>query len=68
MLWYTFVVSFAQQMLSDVPDYAERCQFLETLKNRLEATLSPQLVAAFNSQSLGKQSVLTNIGSIEIIG
>ena len=41
-------------MLTDVPDYTERCQFLETLKNRLEATLSPQVVAAFSSQSLGE--------------
>lgn len=40
------------QVLVDVPDYAERCQYLETLKNRLEATLSPQLVSAFNSLSL----------------
>ena len=43
-----------QQMLTDVPDYVERCQFLETLKNRLEAMLSPQVVAAFSSQSLGE--------------
>ena len=41
-------------MLVDVPDYAERCQRLEVLKNRLEAMLSPQLVAAFNAQSLGE--------------
>ena len=42
-------------MLTDVPDYAERCQFLETLKNRLEAMLSTQVVAAFSAQSLGKK-------------
>ena len=41
-------------MLTDVPDYAEHVQFLETLKNRLEATLSPQIVAAFNNQNTGK--------------
>ena len=46
-------VLMLQQMLTDVPDYADRCQFLETLKNRLEAMLSPQVVAAFSSQSLG---------------
>lgn len=40
-------------MLTDVPDFAERCQFLETLKNRLEAMLSTQAVAAFSTQSLG---------------
>jgi hypothetical protein len=41
-------------MLVDTPDYVERCKHLENLKDRLEATLSPKLVAAFNSQSLGK--------------
>lgn len=40
------------QMLVDTPDYAERCSHLEKLKNRLEAVLSPQLVAAFNSNSI----------------
>ncbi|CAH1780014.1 unnamed protein product [Owenia fusiformis] len=40
------------QMLVDVPDYEDRCNHLESLKNRLEAMLSPQLVAAFNTQSL----------------
>jgi hypothetical protein len=39
-------------ILTDVPDYVERCQYLETLKNRLEAILSPHVVAAFSSQSL----------------
>ena len=41
-------------MLVDTPDYDERCQHLEKLKNRLEAMLSPQLMAAFNAQSVGK--------------
>ncbi|KAK7114475.1 conserved oligomeric Golgi complex subunit 7-like [Littorina saxatilis] len=40
------------QILVDTPDYAEKCQHLEKLKNRLEALISPQLIAAFNSQSL----------------
>lgn len=40
------------QMLIDTPDYKERCQHLEMLKNKLEALLSPQVVAAFNAQSL----------------
>ncbi|KAH3692541.1 conserved oligomeric Golgi complex subunit 7-like [Dreissena polymorpha] len=40
------------QMLVDTPDYKERCDHLEKLKNRLEAILSPQLMAAFNSQSV----------------
>lgn len=42
-----------QQMLVDTPDYADRCEHLEKLKNRLEALLSPQLMAAFNAQSIG---------------
>ncbi|XP_014661892.1 PREDICTED: conserved oligomeric Golgi complex subunit 7-like isoform X2 [Priapulus caudatus] len=40
------------QLLVDVPDYKERCQYLNTLKTRLEAILSPQLVSAFSSHSL----------------
>ena len=43
-----------QSMLAHCGDYEERCQHLETLKNRLEAILSPQLVSAFNTHSLGK--------------
>ncbi|XP_038050090.1 conserved oligomeric Golgi complex subunit 7-like isoform X2 [Patiria miniata] len=39
-------------MLAHCGDYEERCQHLETLKNRLEAMLSPQLVSAFNTHSL----------------
>ncbi|KAL8588662.1 hypothetical protein ACOMHN_001979 [Nucella lapillus] len=40
------------QILVDTPDYVEKCQHLEKLKNRLEALISPQLIAAFNAQSL----------------
>ena len=47
-------VVLVQQILTDVPDYVERCHYLESLKNRLEALLSPHVVAAFSSQSLGK--------------
>lgn len=50
--WF-LMSSSLQMILTDVPDYAERCQYLETLKNRLEALLSPQVVAAFSSHSLG---------------
>lgn len=39
-------------ILTDVPDYADRCQYLEMLKNRLEATSSTSIVSAFSSQSL----------------
>lgn len=45
---------FVQQILTDVPDYDERCHYLESLKNRLEALLSPHIVSAFSTQSLGK--------------
>ncbi|KAL9988225.1 hypothetical protein ACROYT_G002647 [Oculina patagonica] len=39
-------------VLQDVPDYAQRRRLLEGLKNRLEALLSPKIVAAFNNHSL----------------
>ncbi|PIK54807.1 putative conserved oligomeric Golgi complex subunit 7 [Apostichopus japonicus] len=39
-------------ILSHCGDYDERCQHLETLKNRLEAMVSPQIVAAFTTHSL----------------
>lgn len=44
---------YCQNVLHDVPDYEERKKLLESLKNRLEALLSPRLVAAFNSHNLG---------------
>lgn len=43
-------------MLVDTPDYSEKCVHLEALKNRLEAMASPQIVATFNSMSIGKQT------------
>ncbi|XP_064395035.1 conserved oligomeric Golgi complex subunit 7-like [Halichondria panicea] len=39
-------------VLHDVPDYQDRKHVLEALKNRLEALVSPKLVAAFNSHTL----------------
>lgn len=42
-------------MLVDTPDYSEKCVHLEALKNRLEALASPQIVATFNSMSIGKK-------------
>ncbi|XP_005105726.1 conserved oligomeric Golgi complex subunit 7 [Aplysia californica] len=48
-------------MLADTPDYVDKCQHLEKLKNRLEALLSPQLIAAFNSQSLEQTQKYTKI-------
>ncbi|KAK7454688.1 hypothetical protein BaRGS_00039554, partial [Batillaria attramentaria] len=49
------------QILVDTPDYADKCQHLEKLKNRLEALISPQLIAAFNSQSLEDTQRFTRI-------
>ncbi|XP_013416401.1 conserved oligomeric Golgi complex subunit 7 [Lingula anatina] len=51
------------QILVDVPDYKDRCQHLEKLKNRLEAMLSPQVVAAFNAKSLESAQVYVKIFS-----
>jgi hypothetical protein len=41
------------KILTDVPDYADRVNRLETLKNRLEALMSPTVIAAFNTQDVG---------------
>ncbi|XP_025115675.1 conserved oligomeric Golgi complex subunit 7-like [Pomacea canaliculata] len=49
------------QILVDTPDYMEKCQHLEKLKNRLEALVSPQLIAAFNSQNLEDTQRFTHI-------
>ena len=35
-------------------DFEDRRQFLESLKDRLEALVAPKLIAAFNSHSSGK--------------
>ncbi|XP_052816204.1 conserved oligomeric Golgi complex subunit 7-like isoform X2 [Mya arenaria] len=48
-------------MLVDTPDYGDRCAHLEKLRNRLEAMLSPQLMAAFNSQSIESAQMFTEI-------
>lgn len=47
-------------MLVDTPDYSEKCVHLEALKNRLEALASPQIVATFNSMSIGKKNKKKN--------
>ncbi|XP_077983120.1 conserved oligomeric Golgi complex subunit 7-like [Glandiceps talaboti] len=39
-------------LLAHCGDYEERSQYLETLKNRLETLISPQLIKAFNDHSL----------------
>ncbi|XP_007571519.1 conserved oligomeric Golgi complex subunit 7-like [Poecilia formosa] len=48
-------------MLVDTPDYSEKCVHLEALKNRLEAMASPQIVATFNSMSLGQAKVFVKV-------
>lgn len=48
-------------MLVDTPDYSEKCVQLEALKNRLEALASPQIVATFNSLSIGVTRMITQI-------
>ncbi|XP_071067347.1 conserved oligomeric Golgi complex subunit 7 isoform X5 [Dasypus novemcinctus] len=48
-------------MLVDTPDYSEKCVHLEALKNRLEALASPQIVAAFNSQSVDQAKVFVKV-------
>ncbi|XP_068945356.1 conserved oligomeric Golgi complex subunit 7 isoform X2 [Petaurus breviceps papuanus] len=48
-------------MLVDTPDYSDKCVHLEALKNRLEAMASPQIVAAFNSQSIDQAKVFVKV-------
>ncbi|PNI23193.1 COG7 isoform 2, partial [Pan troglodytes] len=48
-------------MLVDTPDYSEKCVHLEALKNRLEALASPQIVAAFTSQSVDQSKVFVKV-------
>ncbi|XP_007903979.1 conserved oligomeric Golgi complex subunit 7 isoform X1 [Callorhinchus milii] len=48
-------------MLADTPDYSEKCVHLEALKNRLEALASPQIVAAFNSQSVEQAKLFVKV-------
>eukprot|EP00058_Branchiostoma_floridae_P024597 XP_002610087.1 hypothetical protein BRAFLDRAFT_115206 [Branchiostoma floridae] len=51
------------KMLSDTADYEDRCSHMEGLKNRLEAVVSPQLVAAFNSHNLESAQMYVRIFS-----
>lgn len=48
-------------MLVDTPDYSEKCVHLEALKNRLEALASPQIVATFNSMSMGQAKLFVKV-------
>ncbi|KAJ7305799.1 hypothetical protein JRQ81_010165 [Phrynocephalus forsythii] len=48
-------------VLVDTPDYAEKCVHLEALKNRLEALASPQIVSAFNAQSVEQARLFVKV-------
>ncbi|XP_077173189.1 conserved oligomeric Golgi complex subunit 7 isoform X3 [Paroedura picta] len=48
-------------VLVDTPDYSEKCVHLEALKNRLEALASPQIVAAFNTQSVDQARLFVKV-------
>ncbi|CAD5118778.1 DgyrCDS7456 [Dimorphilus gyrociliatus] len=53
-------------ILTDVPDHKERTAKLESLKDRLEASLSTQIVSVFSSQNTGNAAhdlvkIFTNI-------
>ncbi|CAI5792477.1 conserved oligomeric Golgi complex subunit 7 [Podarcis lilfordi] len=48
-------------VLVDTPDYSEKCVHLEALKNRLEALASPQIVAAFNAQSVDQARLFVKV-------
>ena len=37
----------------DSSDYASRCALLEDFKNKFESFISPELISAFNSKSIG---------------
>ena len=58
MTAWCFLALQSQVVLHDVADYDLRKRKLESLKDRLEALLSPKLVAAFNSHSLGESALL----------
>ena len=45
-----------QTVLHDVPDFEDRRRLLESLKNRLEALLTPKLMSAFHTRSVGTLS------------
>uniref|UniRef100_A0A8C4R186 Conserved oligomeric Golgi complex subunit 7 n=1 Tax=Eptatretus burgeri TaxID=7764 RepID=A0A8C4R186_EPTBU len=50
-------------MLEDTPDFSEKCVHLETLKNRLEAIASTQIVSAFTSKSVDQSRMFVKIFS-----
>ena len=37
-----------------MPDYEDRKRLLESLKNRLEALVTPKLMSAFSTRSVGR--------------
>ena len=44
-----------QHVLHDVPDFEERRKFLEALKDKFEALLSPRLVVVFDTHATGER-------------
>lgn len=50
---YTCVIFYFKILLANVPDYDDRCQHLEALKNRLETLVSPSIVEALTNNSQG---------------
>jgi hypothetical protein len=56
LLLFAFV-AFKKILQDDSPDYVNRCLLLANVKNRLETLLSSDIVATFNSKSIGKPDV-----------
>ena len=56
------------KILTDVPDYTDRVARLETLKNRLEALMSPTIIAAFNAHDVGERTCLRAAGASSTYG
>ena len=52
-----FMLTLLQIVLHDVADFNHRKRKVESLKDKLEALVSPKLISAFNSHLLGKHYV-----------
>jgi hypothetical protein len=48
-------------VLHDIPDYQDRYQKLESVKNKLESKISPKLISAFNTHSLSEAKLYSQI-------
>lgn len=49
--------------LANLPDYEDRCERLNSLSNKLEAILSPKLIATFNNGKVGEAQLFYRIFS-----